>query len=79
VTIANVSGGMTQLVEVDRRFTEDFVLQCARQSALPLASIAPYYCEKTAANQFIISFACLDSAKTDAVVANFAGLLREGG
>jgi GntR family transcriptional regulator/MocR family aminotransferase len=77
VTIGGASGGMTQLIEIDQRFAEDFVLRCARQSGLPLASIAPYYYQAAKTNQFIISFACLDSAITDSVVTNFAHLLQE--
>ena len=72
ITISNVSGGMTLLVEVDKRFAEERVLQCAKQSGLPLASIAPYYYRAAKANRFIISFACLDSSTTDTVVTNFA-------
>jgi len=66
---------MTQAVELDKHFAEGFVLQCAQQAELPLASIAPYYGRQAKPNQLIISFACLESAKTEAVVSNFARLL----
>jgi GntR family transcriptional regulator/MocR family aminotransferase len=75
VQISSVNGGMNLIVTVDTKYSTDFVLSCAKDAGLPMASTADYYFQEALPNQFLIAFAIMPPAKTEAMISKFAALL----
>ena len=76
LAISNVSAGMHVLVKFRNHHSDDFILQCARQARLPLASTRVNYVGEPVRGEFLAGFASIHQEEINQCTRLFAELLQ---